>query len=145
MMGNRLAVAVFALATACSEGTGTEVPSPVSGGWHYVGSQDSPTIAQLDGSLSWRGVAPPDGAFEGTFSIVEIPTGAQQRTLAGTSAGQIVADTIASFDIIVAPGGADRHHFGVLRGDSIAGMWTELGGSAASGRFVLHRIASSIQ
>lgn len=144
-MGSRLAAALLALVTACADGAGIEVPSPVSGAWHYAGAQDSPSSAQLDGSVSWRGVASPDGAFEGTFSIVETPTGAPQHTLAGTSAGQIVADTIADFDIIIAPGGADRRHLGVLRGDSIAGMWTELGGTGASGRFVLRRAVSSIR
>lgn len=142
-MGTKLAVLAVALLSACSDGAGTDAASPVSGMWHYSGTQVTPASAQLDGSLSWRGVASPAGGFEGTFLIVEVGASGQQQTLSGASAGQIVADTLADFDMDVS--GADRHHLGVLRGDSISGMWTEIGGSGAGGRFVLRRNTAGIR
>ena len=142
-MRTKLVLISAVLLTACNVGAGTGPASAISGVWHYAGSQDSPAIAQLDGSLSWSDVASGPGTFEGTFSIVETASGVQ-RTLVGASAGQLVADSIADFDLSVSLG-ASRHHLGVLRGDSISGQWTELGGNGAGGRFVLHRNTSSIR
>lgn len=128
---------VVACALACGDATGSSAASPVGGAWLYGGTQTTPSSAQLSGSLTWRGVASTPGGFEGTFVLTEVGLGGQPRTLAGTSAGQIVADTIATFDLLL--DSADRLHIGVFRGDSIVGTWAETGATGASGHFVMHR------
>ena len=122
---------------ACGDATGASA-SAVAGEWTYAGSQETAPQATLDGSLSWKGVSGGDASFEGTFALVErLQTGAT-RTLSGPGAGQLIADTVADFDLSIDGGG--RRHIGILRGDSISGDWMTLGaGQAASGHFVLRR------
>ncbi len=129
---------VAAATLACSQTTDTSTPSPVAGAWTYAGTQATPAPATLDGTVTWQGVTGADGAFEGTFTLSErLPTGAT-RTLSGPGAGNLLADTVADFDLTV--DGVARRHIGVLRADSIRGSWATLEtGQNASGDFVLRR------
>lgn len=127
-----------AVAFACSGSTSPGTTSLVSGAWTYTGRQETPSPATLEGSLNWKDVAGTPGAFEGTFTVQEtLPTGAI-RTLNGPGAGQLVADSVADFDLTI--DGVGRRHIGVLRADSISGSWAVLdAGHTASGQFVLRR------
>ena len=130
--------AAAAVVLACSVSTSPGTASLVSGAWTYAGTQETPAPTTLEGSLNWQGVAGSDGAFEGTFTVLErLPTGAT-RTLSGPGAGQLIADSVADFDLTFE--GVARRHIGVLRADSISGSWATLAaGHTASGQFVLRR------
>jgi hypothetical protein len=126
----------FTGAAAC--GKITETDSVVAGAWTYAGTQETPSPATLNGTVTWRGVSGGDDAFEGTFTVVQQVPGGVLQTISGPGAGEIISDTIADFDLTVS--GVERRHIGILRGDSISGDWAVLtAGQSASGKFVLRR------
>lgn len=137
-MRARAVVVAAVLAVAC-EGAATGPDTlAVSGVWTYVGTQEIPSAASLDGSVALQGVGDGSGAFEGTFAVDERSATGSIRRVTGTLGGVLLADSIADFDLLF--DGAGRRHFGVLRGDSISGAWTAQGAAAAgSGTFVLRR------
>jgi len=137
-----LALSLAMLLAACGATTGPDVASAVAGTWTYTGTEEAPDPATLSGTLSLHGVSGADGAFEGTFTILEqAPTGTA-TPLAGTTAGNVISDSIADFDLIV--GTVARRHIGVLRGDSISGSWASMdGGTNESGKFTMRRSGTS--
>jgi hypothetical protein len=122
---------------ACDSGTDPSIASALSGTWHYDADQQSPSLAELEGTVTWS--ASSEGAVEGTFSVVERGASGAQRVLAGTSGGLLLADSIADFDLIE-QSVTRRHHLGILRGDSVVGSWASQSG--ATGEFVLRREGS---
>lgn len=134
----RAAVLIALLGTALACGDAVSPTSVVDGVWVYTGTQDAPSSSDLDGTVTWHGVAGGEQAFEGTFSMVERQQNGALRNLSGPGAGQILSDSIADFDLTVS--GVSRRHIGILRGDSITGSWSAVDiGQAATGRFVLRR------
>jgi hypothetical protein len=133
---------LIAGAIACGSATTAPNASSVAGVWTYSGTQDVPVSATLNGQTSWSGVVGGPDSFEGTCSIVEYASSGEGHLLTGTIGGQVLADSIADFDLSLA--GSQRRHLGVVRGDSIAGSWSTIGtGTVASGRFVLRRQATA--
>jgi hypothetical protein len=132
-----LLLPTFALLGCGGGPTAAEVESPVAGDWRYDGVQTAPEPHAIRGTLRWFSVRESPRAFEGSHRLFEeLPNGAV-RPLAGSTSGELLADTIADFDLEIA--GVRRRHVGALRGDSIVGDWIQLSGSSASGRFVLRR------
>ncbi|HVT39049.1 MAG TPA: hypothetical protein VHE78_08385 [Gemmatimonadaceae bacterium] len=138
MRGRYLLLLAVALVSACSNTTAPAPSSRATGSWVYGGTQQTPSSAALDGSVSWRSIASGVGAFEGTFTMIERKTSGEVRTLSGAAAGQLLSDSIADFDLLVQ--GIARRHIGILRADSISGSWASIeAGSSSTGRFVLRR------
>lgn len=133
------ALLVALIACACASGTAPSGVSALSGTWRYDGAQQSPSLAVLEGAVTWSGVSN-DGAVEGTFSVVERGASGAQRVLAGTTGGLLLSDSIADFDLIE-QNVTRRHHLGILRGDSVVGSWASQSG--ATGEFVLRRAGSN--
>jgi hypothetical protein len=135
----RRALFTALVAGACTSGTDPSNESALSGTWRYDAEQQTPSVAVLEGTVTWSDVSG-DGAVEGTFSLVESGASGSQRVLAGTTGGLLLSDSIADFDLIE-PSITRRHHLGILRGDSVVGSWASQTG--ATGAFVLRREGSN--
>ncbi len=119
--------AAIALLAGCNTGTSAcGAPPSIAGTWAYTGTQSNPT-ANLTGTLTLTRTG--TCTVSGTLMLTIDNGIGTPGTTSWPTSGDFLDDSILELNADSA-GGAERHHLGTLRADTIAGPWSMTSGGA---------------
>lgn len=125
----RLLLPMLLAAAGCIRDNGGGVDAPIGGTWHYEAIQTFPVgpATTYSGTLEVPNVG--DGMFSGTLSGTTTVTGGATTPFGGAVNGTSLDEQTVDFDAFLTGPTIGRRHQGVIKGDSLIGLWVESDGA----------------